>query len=78
MARFQQYPAGCGTLAGLRTQRIELIDPAIARNEGRLIKTIGGGTLVEFQSVTNVLRCAVEIQERMRRRNSDVPAGRRI
>jgi len=78
MARFQQYPGGCGPLARLRTQRIELIDPAIARNEGRLIKTIGGGMLVAFQSVTNAVRCTVEIQERMRRRNSDVPAGRRI
>ncbi|MGQ0675585.1 MAG: adenylate/guanylate cyclase domain-containing protein [Rhodospirillales bacterium] len=67
-----------GTLARLRTHRIELIDPAIAKNQGRLIKTTGDGMLVEFQSVADAVRCAVEVQERMRRRNSDVPDERRI
>lgn len=67
-----------GTLARLRTHRIELIDPAIAKNQGRIIKTTGDGMLVEFQSVADAVRCAVEIQERMRRRNSDVPDDRRI
>jgi len=67
-----------GTLARLRTHRIELIDPAIAKNQGRIIKTTGDGMLVEFQSVADAVRCAVEIQERMRRRNSDVADDRRI
>jgi adenylate cyclase len=67
-----------GTLARLRTHRIELIDPAIAKNQGRIIKTTGDGLLVEFQSVTDAVRCALEVQERMRRRNADVPDGRRI
>jgi adenylate cyclase len=67
-----------GTLARLRTHRIELIDPAIAKNQGRIIKTTGDGMLVEFQSVADAVRCAVEVQERMRRRNSDVPEDRRI
>ncbi|MEI3855443.1 MULTISPECIES: adenylate/guanylate cyclase domain-containing protein [Ensifer] len=67
-----------GTLARLRTHRIELIDPAIAKNKGRLIKTTGDGMLVEFQSVTDAVKCAVEIQQRMKRRNSDVPEDRRI
>ena len=67
-----------GTLARLRTHRIELIDPAIAKNQGKIIKTTGDGMLVEFQSVADAVKCAVEIQERMRRRNSDVPEGRRI
>lgn len=67
-----------GTLARLRTHRIELVDPAIAKNNGRVIKTTGDGMLVEFQSVTDAVRCAVEIQERMKRRNSDVPKERRI
>src|SRR6478752_8742648 len=67
-----------GTLARLRTHRIELIDPAIAKNKGRLIKTTGDGLLVEFQSVTDAVKCAVEIQQRMKRRNSDVPEDRRI
>ena len=67
-----------GTLARLRTHRIELIDPAIAKNHGNIIKTTGDGMLVEFQSVADAVRCAVEIQERMKRRNSDVPEDRRI
>ncbi|PDT83259.1 adenylate/guanylate cyclase domain-containing protein [Sinorhizobium sp. BJ1] len=67
-----------GTIARLRTHRIELIDPAIAKNEGRIIKTTGDGMLVEFQSVTDAVKCAVEIQQRMKRRNSDVPPDRRI
>ena len=67
-----------GTLARLRTHRIELIDPAIAKNQGRIIKTTGDGMLVEFQSVADAVRCAAEIQERMRRRNADVPENRRI
>ena len=65
-----------GTLARLRTHRIELIDPAIAKNQGRIIKTTGDGMLVEFQSVADAVRCAAEIQERMRRRNADVPENR--
>jgi len=67
-----------GTLARLRTHRIELIDPAIAKNQGHIIKTTGDGMLVEFQSVADAVRCAVEIQDRMRRRNSDVANERRI
>ncbi len=67
-----------GTLARLRTHRIELIDPAITKNQGNIIKTTGDGMLVEFQSVADAVRCAAEIQDRMRRRNSDVPDDRRI
>ena len=67
-----------GTLARLRTHRLELIDPAIAKNKGRLIKTTGDGLLVEFQSVTGAVECAVEIQRRMARRNADVPPPHRI
>jgi adenylate cyclase len=67
-----------GTIARLKTHRIELIDPSIAKNKGRIIKTTGDGMLVEFQSVTDAVKCAVEIQQRMQRRNSDVPQDRRI
>jgi adenylate cyclase len=67
-----------GTLARLRTHRIELVDPAIAKNQGNIIKTTGDGMLVEFQSVADAVKCAVEVQERMKRRNSDVPEDRRI
>ncbi|AJD45291.1 adenylate/guanylate cyclase domain-containing protein [Rhizobium sp. SEMIA 4085] len=67
-----------GTLARLKTHRIELMDPAIAKNKGRIIKTTGDGMLVEFLSVSDAVKCAVEIQQRMKRRNSDVPQDRRI
>jgi adenylate cyclase len=67
-----------GTLARLRAHRLELIDPAIAKNKGRIIKTTGDGMLVEFGSVTDAVQCAVEIQRRMAKRNADVPAARWI
>jgi adenylate cyclase len=67
-----------GTLARLRTHRVELIDPAIAKNQGRIIKTTGDGMLVEFHSVADAVRCAVEVQDRMKRRNSDVSDNRRM
>src|ERR1700676_1387745 len=65
-----------GTLARLKTHRIELIDPAIAKNRGRIIKTTGDGMLVEFHSVVDAVLCAVEIQRRMARRNADVSPAR--
>ena len=67
-----------GTLARLKTVRLELIDPAIAKCKGRIIKTTGDGMLVEFQSVTEALRCAVDFQERMARRNRDMPSSRAL
>jgi adenylate cyclase len=67
-----------GTLARLKTHRIELIDPAIAKNRGRIIKTTGDGMLVEFQSVVDAVLCATEVQRRMVRRNADVPPARWI
>jgi adenylate cyclase len=67
-----------GTLARLKTHRLELIDPAIAKNEGRIFKTTGDGVLVEFRSVVDAVRCAAEIQRRMALRNADVPPARWI
>ena len=65
-----------GTLARLKTHRIELIDPAIAKNRGRIIKTTGDGMLVEFHSVVDAVLCAAEIQRRMAQRNTDVAPAR--
>jgi adenylate cyclase len=65
-----------GTLARLRTHRLELVDPAIDKHKGRIIKTTGDGMLVEFQSVTAAVECAAEIQRRMARRNADVSPAR--
>src|SRR5215831_18368088 len=67
-----------GTLARLKTHRIELIDPSIAKNRGRIIKTTGDGLLVEFHSVVDAVLCAAEIQRRMGRRNADVAPARWI
>ena len=67
-----------GTVARLRTVRLELIDPAIAKCRGRVIKTTGDGMLIEFQSVTEAVRCAVDFQQRMARRNRDLPASRSL
>ena len=67
-----------GTLARLKTIRLELIDPAITKCKGRIIKTTGDGMLVEFQSVTEALRCAADFQQRMARRNRDMPASRSL
>jgi adenylate cyclase len=67
-----------GTLARLKTHRIELIDPLIARNRGRIIKTTGDGMLIEFQSVADAVLCAADIQRRIARRNADVSPARWI
>src|ERR1700733_13733608 len=65
-------------IVSLKTHRIELIDPAIVKNRGRMIKTTGDGMLVEFHSVVDAVTCAAEIQRRMARRNADVSPARGI
>ena len=67
-----------GTLEGLRALRRGLLDPKIAEHRGRLVKTTGDGLLVEFGSVVDALRCAVEVQREMVGRNTDVPSDNRI
>jgi adenylate cyclase len=54
-----------GTVARIRALRSELIDPAIASNRGRIVKTTGDGILIEFASVVDALRCAIEVQKSM-------------
>jgi adenylate cyclase len=61
-----------GTLAALKEHRRTLIDPAIARHNGRMVKLMGDGALVEFASVVDAIACAAEIQEAMAARNADV------
>src|SRR5690349_17442058 len=67
-----------GTLSRLKTLRRELIDPKIAEHKGRLVKTTGDGLLVEFPSVVDAVRCAVEVQREMTRRNAEIAPDRRI
>src|SRR6266498_1149432 len=67
-----------GTLAALKELRRALIDPKIKEHRGRMVKTTGDGALVEFASVIDAVRCAVEIQREMSLRNAGTPAERRI
>jgi len=67
-----------GTLERLKALRRELVDPKIAAHHGRIVKTTGDGLLVEFASVVDAVRCAVEVQQAMPERNTDVPADSRI
>ena len=66
------------TLARLRALRSDLIDPTIAVQNGRVVKRTGNGALVEFRSVVDAVRCAIEIQNAMVERNAGVPSERRI
>jgi adenylate cyclase len=66
------------TLARLRALRSDLIDPTIAVHHGRVVKRTGDGALVEFRSVVDAVRCAIEVQNGMAERNAGVPAERRI
>src|SRR6266508_6865950 len=66
------------TLARLRALRSDLIDPTIAVHMGRVIKRTGDGALVEFRSVVDAVRCAVEVQNAMVERNAGLPPERRI
>jgi len=67
-----------GTLAALKTLRRELADPKIKEHRGRIVKTTGDGFLIEFASVVDAVRCAVEMQREMAERNADLPSDRRI
>ena len=66
------------TLARLRALRSDLIDPTIAVHNGRIVKRTGDGALVEFRSVVDAVRCAIEVQHAMVERNAGVAVDRRI
>src|SRR6202158_5910001 len=65
-------------LARLRALRSDLIDPVISVHHRRVIKRTGDGALVEFRSVVEAVRCAIEMQNGMVERNAGLPADRRI
>ena len=67
-----------GTLARLKAHRKELIDPTIAKHDGRMVKLMGDGALVEFSSVVDALACAVDVQRGMTERNHNEPSEQRI
>jgi class 3 adenylate cyclase len=66
------------TLARLRALRGDLIDPAIAAHHGRIVKRTGDGSIIEFRSVVDAVRCAIEVQNAMVERNSGLPKERQI
>ena len=67
-----------GTLNRLKAHRRELVDPKIREHHGRIVKTTGDGMLVEFSSVVDAVRCAVEIQRAMVDRNAETTEDKRI
>ena len=67
-----------GTLARIRGLRSDLIDPAIAAHHGRIVKRTGDGSIIEFRSVVDAVRCATELQHGLTERNAGLPPERRI
>ena len=67
-----------GTLSKLKAHRLALVDPKIMEHGGRIVKTMGDGLLVQFASVVDAVRCALEVQRGMVERNADVPQGKRV
>jgi adenylate cyclase len=67
-----------GTLKRLKAHRRETVDAKIAEHRGRIVKTTGDGVLVEFASVVDAVRCAIDVQQDMASRNSEFPADQRI
>jgi adenylate cyclase len=67
-----------GTLRDLKAHRLALIDPKITEHRGRIVKTTGDGILIEFPSVVDAVRFAVDVQRGMIERNADVPTDLRI
>src|ERR1700756_2216574 len=66
------------TLARLRALRSDLIDPSIALHCGRIVKRTGDGSIIEFRSAVDAVRCAIEVQSGMVERNAGVPPERRM
>jgi len=67
-----------GTLAQLKAHRQVLVDPSIEEHRGRVVKTTGDGMLVEFASVVDAVRCAVDMQRGMSERNARISVDKRI
>jgi class 3 adenylate cyclase/pimeloyl-ACP methyl ester carboxylesterase len=64
-----------GTLAALQSHRSDVINPAVARHGGRIVKLMGDGILIEFGSVVEAVACAAEVQKEMATRNAGGPAA---
>src|SRR5262245_46173033 len=67
-----------GTLASLKSRCNDILQPLIAKHQGRILKVMGDGVLVEFASAVNAVECAVELQEGMERANDALPEPRQL
>ena len=67
-----------GTLERLKALRREITDPKIAEHNGRIVKTTGDGLLIEFASVVDAVRCAVEAPRAVLDRNAEIPEDKRL
>jgi len=67
-----------GTMAALKVRRKDVLDPLVAKHQGRIFKTTGDGVLIEFASAVNAVQCAVELQQGMAVANSGKPEDRHI
>ena len=65
-------------MARLRGLRSDLVDPAVAAHHGRIVKRTGDGSIIEFRSAVDAVRCAIEVQQGLNERNAGVPEDRRI
>src|SRR4029453_428459 len=66
------------THTALKTYRRDVVDPKISKHHGHIVKTTGDGALVEFASAVDAIRCAVDIQRAMAKRNADIPQSHRV
>ena len=67
-----------GTLAALKAQRSEVLQPVVSKHRGRIVKVMGDGVLIEFPSAVDAVECAVRLQEAMDTANSPLPKDKRI
>ncbi|TIT01977.1 MAG: adenylate/guanylate cyclase domain-containing protein [Mesorhizobium sp.] len=67
-----------GTLVAIKSRRKDVLQPLLAKHNGRIVKLMGDGVLVEFASAVNAVQCAVELQSAMAAANADVPQDSRI
>ena len=67
-----------GTLAALKERRKNILKPLVAQHQGRIVKVMGDGVLVEFASAVNAVACAVELQKRMAAANDGIADDRHI
>ena len=67
-----------GTLASLKSRRKSVLEPLVARHQGRVFKIAGDGVLVDFASAVHAVECAIDLQEEMTAANAELPQERRI